>query len=152
MLCMSPVSRLSMPRTEWPRSRSVSQRCDPMKPAAPVTTVLGMYALEEAANDGEPHDLQVERHRPVFDVIQVVFDPLFERGISAPAIDLRPPGDARLHLVAQHVLRDAVPELLDEEGTLGTRPDDRHLALEDLSLIHISEPTRLLSISYAVFC
>ena len=24
--------------------------------------------------------------------------------------------------------------------------------LEDLSLIHISEPTRLLSISYAVFC
>src|SRR5678816_603020 len=28
--------------------------------------------------------------------------------------------------------------------------DDR--AIEDLSLIHISEPTRLLSISYAVFC
>ena len=30
-----------------------------------------------------------------------------------------------------------------------------HLAAEshvDLSLIHISEPTRLLSISYAVFC
>src|SRR5678815_6196623 len=27
---------------------------------------------------------------------------------------------------------------------------DRHV--EDLSLIHISEPTRLLSISYAVFC
>ena len=25
-------------------------------------------------------------------------------------------------------------------------------ALEELSLIHISEPTRLLSISYAVFC
>ena len=25
-------------------------------------------------------------------------------------------------------------------------------AIEDLSLIHISEPTRLLSISYAVFC
>ncbi len=26
------------------------------------------------------------------------------------------------------------------------------LAVEELSLIHISEPTRLLSISYAVFC
>ena len=26
------------------------------------------------------------------------------------------------------------------------------LLLQDLSLIHISEPTRLLSISYAVFC
>src|SRR5678816_3397696 len=32
---------------------------------------------------------------------------------------------------------------------------ERHIylrALQDLSLIHISEPTRLLSISYAVFC
>ena len=27
-----------------------------------------------------------------------------------------------------------------------------HAAEETLSLIHISEPTRLLSISYAVFC
>ena len=29
---------------------------------------------------------------------------------------------------------------------------DKHQAVLDLSLIHISEPTRLLSISYAVFC
>eukprot|EP00658_Telonema_sp_P-2_P057517 TRINITY_DN45969_c0_g1_i1.p1 TRINITY_DN45969_c0_g1~~TRINITY_DN45969_c0_g1_i1.p1 ORF type:complete len:136 (+),score=26.41 TRINITY_DN45969_c0_g1_i1:127-534(+) len=27
-----------------------------------------------------------------------------------------------------------------------------HIAISNLSLIHISEPTRLLSISYAVFC
>src|SRR5674536_399002 len=32
------------------------------------------------------------------------------------------------------------------------RPDPRVLADPELSLIHISEPTRLLSISYAVFC
>src|SRR5674536_357414 len=30
--------------------------------------------------------------------------------------------------------------------------DDHVVAVVDLSLIHISEPTRLLSISYAVFC
>eukprot|EP01015_Nassula_variabilis_P006540 TRINITY_DN1499_c0_g1_i13.p2 TRINITY_DN1499_c0_g1~~TRINITY_DN1499_c0_g1_i13.p2 ORF type:complete len:106 (-),score=28.62 TRINITY_DN1499_c0_g1_i13:48-365(-) len=29
---------------------------------------------------------------------------------------------------------------------------DKHPSALDLSLIHISEPTRLLSISYAVFC
>ena len=29
---------------------------------------------------------------------------------------------------------------------------EKALSPEDLSLIHISEPTRLLSISYAVFC
>jgi len=32
---------------------------------------------------------------------------------------------------------------------LGERP---HLSLQALSLIHISEPTKLLSISYDVFC
>ena len=39
MLARSPVSRLSMPTTEWPRSSSASLRWDPMKPAAPVTTI-----------------------------------------------------------------------------------------------------------------
>src|SRR4029453_1595948 len=101
MLCMSPVSRLSMPTTEWPRSRSVSQRCDPMKPAAPVTTVLGMGTLEEATDDGEPHDLQIKCDRPVFDVVQVVLDSLLERGVAAPAVHLSPPSDTALSLVAE---------------------------------------------------
>src|SRR5678815_3101428 len=38
--------------------------------------------------------------------------------------------------------------LQDFDGAIGTQA----FALENLSLIHISEPTRLLSISYAVFC
>src|SRR6185436_1395796 len=97
MLPMSPVSRLSIPTTEWPRSRSVSLRWDPMKPAAPVMTVLGI-ALEESSDECEPHDLQVERDRPVLDVIQVVFDPLLERGVASPPVDLGPAGDPRLHL------------------------------------------------------
>src|SRR5436190_18121258 len=106
-LPISPVSRLSMPTIEWPRSRSVSLRWEPMKPAAPVMTVLGI-ALEEASHECEPHDFEIERHRPVLDVIQVVLDPLFERRIAAPPIDLRPSRDARLHFVAKHVLGDAV--------------------------------------------
>eukprot|EP00658_Telonema_sp_P-2_P043725 TRINITY_DN31617_c0_g1_i1.p1 TRINITY_DN31617_c0_g1~~TRINITY_DN31617_c0_g1_i1.p1 ORF type:complete len:173 (+),score=29.74 TRINITY_DN31617_c0_g1_i1:89-607(+) len=43
------------------------------------------------------------------------------------------------------------PHLLDEDPLLGTRIVTFHL-IHNLSLIHISEPTRLLSISYAVFC
>ena len=40
---------------------------------------------------------------------------------------------------------------------IGLSPQDEEelvpgYGLQDLSLIHISEPTRLLSISYAVFC
>src|SRR5678816_4728263 len=54
--------------------------------------------------------------------------------------------------------------LLDDGGPLedhplgqalagvGRRIDEAAAAEVDLSLIHISEPTRLLSISYAVFC
>src|SRR5687768_13012203 len=132
ILCMSPVSRLSMATTEWPRSSRASQRWELMKPAAPVMTVLGMGTLEEAANDGEPHDLQIQGHRPVFDVVQVVLDTLFERGIAAPAVHLRPSRDAGLHFVAEHVLRDPVPELLHEEGAFRPRADDRHLTFEDV--------------------
>src|SRR5678816_1685063 len=40
-------------------------------------------------------------------------------------------------------------ELLVENNLL---PDVMHTSVLRLSLIHISEPTRLLSISYAVFC
>src|SRR5919112_268501 len=117
-LPMSPVSRLSMATTEWPRSSRVSQRCEPMKPAAPVTTVLGIVgsirALEQPADDRQPHDLEIESDGPVFDVVEVVFDAFLERRVPAPPVPLRPPGDARLDLVAQHVLRNPVLELLDE--------------------------------------
>src|SRR3954466_5760629 len=99
---MSPVSRLSMPTTEWPRSRSVSLRWEPMNPAAPVMTVLGI-ALEEASDERKPHDFEIERQRPVVDVVQVVLDSLFERGVAPPAVGLRPSRDSRLHLVAKHV-------------------------------------------------
>ena len=46
-------------------------------------------------------------------------------------------------------------ELIDGQGNFGSLDGDPPAAMrytEALSLIHISEPTRLLSISYAVFC
>src|SRR4051812_991653 len=105
-----------------------------MKPAAPVMTtrfLVGML-VEEPAQQRQPHDFQVEPHRPVLDVIQVVLDPLLDRGVAAPAVHLRPAGDARLHFVAQHVLGNLVLELRDEQRPLGPRADDRHIALEDV--------------------
>src|SRR5258708_3484332 len=133
MLSTLPVSRVSTPTTVPPRSSSVSDRGDRRKPAAPVITALGMLDVGrwwlqaarwldgvpvEPAHEREPHDLQVERDRPVLDVIQVVLDALLERGVAAPAVHLRPARDSGLHLVAQHVLRDAVFELLDEVRAL----------------------------------
>src|SRR5882724_869031 len=42
MLSTDPVTKLSMPITLWPRDSSRSVRCDPRKPAAPVTTEVGL--------------------------------------------------------------------------------------------------------------
>src|SRR5262245_49529985 len=142
-----PVSRLSMPMTEYPRSSSASARCDPMNPAAPVMTTRGMEVsvsvgvLLQALQEREPHDFQIEADRPVLDVVQVVFDALLEGGVAAPAVHLRPAGDAGLHLVPQHVLRDPVLELLDEERTLRTGADDRHVAAE-----HVPELRQLVDV------
>src|SRR5262245_18312420 len=134
MLARSPVSRLSMPTTAKPRSSSVSERCDPMKPAAPVMTTRGNLGPGsvgcEDANQRQPHDLDIESHRPVLDLIEIVLEPLLARRVAAPAVDLGPSVDACLDLVAQHVLRDAMLELFDEERPLRPRPDDRHVALQ----------------------
>src|SRR5678816_2531716 len=46
-------------------------------------------------------------------------------------------------------------EQIDADVPINTQAsisDDGHVWIQYLSLIHISEPTRLLSISYAVFC
>src|SRR5690606_24432090 len=132
MFVVSPVSRLSKPMTLCPRSSRASARCDPMKPATPVMTVRGMCVGSdrslEAAEHGHPHDLDVESDGPVLDVVEVVLDTLLERRIAAPAVDLGPARDAGFDLVAQHVLRDPMLELFDEERALGARPHDRHVA------------------------
>src|SRR5581483_938510 len=84
-------------------------------------------SVEEPLDEREPHDLEVEPDRPVLDVIQVVLDPLLEGRIAAPAVHLGPPGEAGLHFVPEHVLRNFVLELLDEVRPLRTRADDRHV-------------------------
>src|SRR5213078_2100922 len=42
MFASEPVSKLSTQMTRWPRLRSSSQRCEPRKPAPPVTRHVGM--------------------------------------------------------------------------------------------------------------
>src|SRR5437667_208330 len=156
MFARSPVSRLSTPITEQSRSSSASARCDPMNPAAPVMTMrFFMYesrrtseglTLQNAAEERHPHDLQIERDRPVFDVVEIELDAFFERGVAAPAVHLRPAGNAGFHLVAEHVLREAMLELIDKERPLGPRPNNGHVAFEDVpdlrKLIQIRAPQK----------
>jgi len=47
-----------MPTTENPRSNKYAERCDPMKPAAPVTRALKQRASDSLASErlgGEAH-------------------------------------------------------------------------------------------------
>ena len=52
--------------------------------------------------------------------------------VAAEAVDLRPAGDARADLMLDHVQGDALLEPVDEKGELGARPDETHVALEDV--------------------
>src|SRR5678815_2284931 len=57
--------------------------------------------------------------------------------------------------VSEALLRLEIEGLLESRPRAGTRvriPSPEDVKGHYLSLIHISEPTRLLSISYAVFC
>ncbi len=56
-----------------------------------------------SANGVRPRIKRSKQHRPVLDVIEVVFDAFLDLlvgvGFTAPAVDLRPPGKAGLHPV-----------------------------------------------------
>src|SRR5690349_4041280 len=52
MLCTVPVTRLSSTTTWSPRASSASHRCDPMKPAPPVTTTRRISAPSVPADSG----------------------------------------------------------------------------------------------------
>jgi len=50
--------------------------------------VLIGVLVDETFPEGKPDDLKVEPERPLLNIFQIVFDPLLERGITTPAIDL----------------------------------------------------------------
>src|SRR5258705_1074149 len=93
----------------------------------------------EAVPEGLQEDLQIEGETPTLDVVEVVLDPLLDRRVAAPAVDLGPAGDPRLHLVAEHVAWHAAPELLDEARALRPRPHEAHLAVQ-----HVEELRQLV--------
>ena len=71
----------------------------------------------------------------MLDVVEVVLDALHDLvdriGLAAPAMDLRPAGDPRLHLVAREIALDRL--VVEDVVGLGlqrmrARPDDRQLA------------------------
>lgn len=83
---------------------------------------------------GLQDDLDVQERVAVLQIVEVVFQFLFSvldpRGVAV--VDLGPAGDAGAEPVAVGVEGDLFFELGGEFGLFGSRPDDAHLAPEDV--------------------
>src|SRR5437773_5223899 len=66
------------------------------------------------------------------DVVQVVLEPFTQTGVAAPAVDLRPTGDAGFDAVTRHVIGNCLAELTDEHRPLRARTDQTHVAAHDV--------------------
>eukprot|EP00658_Telonema_sp_P-2_P078863 TRINITY_DN7486_c0_g1_i2.p1 TRINITY_DN7486_c0_g1~~TRINITY_DN7486_c0_g1_i2.p1 ORF type:complete len:254 (-),score=57.42 TRINITY_DN7486_c0_g1_i2:79-840(-) len=104
-----------------------------------------------------PMMVHVLRLLPDDDLLEALLEFVRERQIHAAMVltcvgstgttVLRPAGSSEPKLL------EGKFEIVSLTGTLGAGGGHHlHMSVSDLSLIHISEPTRLLSISYAVFC
>ena len=89
----------------------------------------------------------------MLDIVDIVFDASFEGSIPTPAVDLCPAGHARFDFVPEHVFGNRFSELVDKRRTLGTRPDEAHLAAQNIDqlwqLIQARPPQPLSQPGYA---
>src|SRR3984893_4192080 len=94
----------------------------------------GLISIAAAKDvpDGQGENTQIEPHRPVVDVVQIVLYPLAQVAAAAQIVHLRPTRDPRFHHVLLHVAWNLLPELGDELGTLGPWTDQRHAAVEHI--------------------
>src|SRR3990172_1942617 len=78
--------------------------------------------------DGPRDERDVAPERPVLDVVVVEAGPFGDRlQVSAPAVDLGPPGDPRIDTVSIHVPVNRLSELSDVVRSLRSRTDQGHV-------------------------
>ena len=98
--------------------------------------ILVRRFVHETFEDGQKNNLDIEPEAPLADVLQIELDAFFHFfqrvGFAAPAVDLRPAGDARLHLMAQHVAFNQRAVLLVMRHRVRTRANNRHPAGKDV--------------------
>src|SRR4051812_41481633 len=81
---------------------------------APAQNSIRVLVPRQQRDRRFQQDVDVEQHRPVLDVIQIeldaLLDLLFIVDLAAPAVDLRPAGDAGLDAVAREIAVDGLVE------------------------------------------
>src|SRR5437660_7885777 len=87
------------------------QRQNPWPPAtSDCARILPPHCLDYLAED----NLNIEPHRPVLDVPQVILCTFLNRRVATQTINLCPAGHSGLLAVAFHVTRNVLAELGDE--------------------------------------
>src|SRR6202051_3208873 len=116
------AGRRSPPREGIARGRAVASWVS--------SAALERGHCEQRARD----DQQVEGNRLMLDVVQVIRE-LHRGPVDAAAlavVHLSPAGEAGSDREPRVVVGDALAELLDVADLLGTRPDNAHVAAEDV--------------------
>lgn len=112
-----------MKRTRSGMSSSIKNWMNNKKAGIPLVRV----PVDETFNYREEQDLDVQHHRPVFNIIQITVDAQPDRSVTAVAIDLCPACDAGTDLMLDHVTGDFFLKLLYEKWALRPRADETHL-------------------------
>src|SRR3981189_1195437 len=99
--------------------------------------LVSVLALRHQRRRRLEQNVKIEQHRPVLDVVEIELDALldflFAVDFAAPAVDLRPAGNAGLDAVACEI---SVYRFVEQPGLqfalhgVGPRPDQGEIALE----------------------
>src|SRR5580704_16424044 len=84
--------------------------------------------------EGIDQDENIEKQAIVFDIVQIILqflNRIFDGG-SVLIAYLRPTGYPRLDAMPDVIKRNLLTELLDEKRPFRTRPDETHLAFENI--------------------
>src|SRR5439155_20735559 len=82
--------------------------------------------------NGKENDPHIKSKAPVWKVEQIVLHALPDGGVAAPTVELRPTGDAHLQAVTTVVPRRVVEEFCDKARTLGPRPANAQITVDNI--------------------
>src|SRR5215510_4312441 len=98
--------------------------------------------LKQIPLESQKENFDIEPQTPISNVVKVVRHALRDRRIATPAVHLSPTGYSTFYVVARHVLRNLLPEFLQEERTFGPRPNDAHVTLQHIQKLRKLIQTR----------
>src|SRR4030042_5906523 len=100
--------------------------------------------IEKSFPQGHQQDSQVKTHRPVLNVVEVMFNSLLKRGISPPPVDLGPPRHPCFNFVSKYIRRDLISEFFHKIWSFWSGTHHAHLSPE-----HVEQLRKLIQTGFS---